>query len=130
VYTPDELGGEEPDGDVAPAGGEAAGVPAPADDALEPPRDRRAGREALIDVALECCYTAATVVALCRFFCDEGDLEALSAEQSAAMTGRLRAARGRAVTDGKLAAVAEKGLAMPDRARARQDIWLTRGTQV
>lgn len=93
---------------------------------LAPANDAAAGSE-LIDVALESGYSPATVVELCRFFCDR-DPAALTAVEAAAMIERLHAALARGLADAKLAAMVEKGLAMPDRPRARQaaDTWLTR----
>jgi hypothetical protein len=88
-------------------------VPAPAGD--------------LTDAALEGGYSAATVVALCRFFYDQPRLAELTDVQAAEMAARLRLARVQGVSEDKLAGVARKGLAMGDLPRARRaaDVWLT-----
>jgi hypothetical protein len=128
VYTPEELGVEDPDADVAPedeAPDGDAGPVEPADDSGPgiASGDDRAGGD-----LTEAGYTAATVVELCRFFYDRPRLTDLTAEQSSEMAARLRLARDRRVSDEKLADIARKGFAMGDRPRARQaaDIWLNR----
>jgi hypothetical protein len=131
VYTPDELGVDDPDADVAPVGedGErreptpvaaAAGDQEDADVAAE----RLSG---LTETAKECCVTTDTVVELCRFYYDQPDLTALTRVQAAEMADRLRYAKGVDVDDAKLRRLASRGLAMEDRARAAEaaDVWLT-----
>ena len=59
VYTPDELGGEEPDGDVAPEPEPVGEEPGETLVVLE--AAGRTAHERLVDVAVECGYTAATL---------------------------------------------------------------------
>ena len=128
VYTPDELGADDPDADVTPADDAAPGPAAEleSDDqedggpALRPADD-------LTEAALEGGYSAATVVELCRFFYDQPALTELSAEQATEMAGRLRLARVQRVSDERLLSLAKKGLGMGDPPRAREaaDQWLT-----
>ena len=122
VYTPDELGVEDPDADVDPE----VGGDGDADAAVAADGDA-AGRRRwnLTDAALECGYEPATVVELCRFFYDQPALAELADAQAAEMADRLRLARGRGVSDAKLRWVAVRGRALDDRAGARlaADIW-------
>jgi hypothetical protein len=135
VYTPDELGVEDPDADVAP-------VDEPDDesaaDVVETPNDHQEEAEvvaerlrALTAAAEECDIAAETVVELCRFYYDQTDVEALTAAQAAEMADRLRYAARVGLNDGKLRRLAGRGLAMDDRARAARaaDIWLTTRAQ-
>jgi hypothetical protein len=135
VYTPDELGVEDPDADVTPvAADDAARTAAPGGgdddgDAATPadgggddaPADR------LTEVALECGYEPATVAELCRFFYDQPRPAELGEEQTAEMADRLRLARVQGVSDERLRALAAKGLSMgdPPRARRAADLRLT-----
>jgi hypothetical protein len=131
VYTPDELGVEDPDADVAPVvDGSAEAQPDAAPSRRDEPADSLAARRDLTDAAVECGYEAATVVELCRFYYDQPDLQQLTARQAAEMAERLGAARTRGLTDAKLRSVATKGLAMDDRAKAREaaDLWLRRAS--
>ncbi|MEA2250043.1 MAG: hypothetical protein QOG70_285 [Solirubrobacteraceae bacterium] len=131
VYTPDELGVEDPDADIAPvtepselADAEpAAGVDSDQEEAevvAERPR-------ALTDAASECAVSVDTVIELCRFYYDRAELEVLSSVQAAEMADRLRYAVGVGLDDGKLRRLAGRGLAMEDRAAAARaaDVWLT-----
>jgi hypothetical protein len=131
VYTPDELGVEDPDADVAP-------VDEPDDesaaDVVETPNDHQEEAQvvaerlrALTAAAEECDIAAETVVELCRFYYDQADVEALTAVQAAEMADRLRYAARVGLNDGKLRRLAGRGLAMDDRARAARaaDVWLT-----
>ena len=132
VYTPDELGVDDPDADIAPVAEEGQGS--------EPtPEEATAGGDhedaevvterlrALTEAASECAVATATVVELCRFYYDQSDLAALTATQAAEMADRLRYAQGVGVDDAKLARLAARGLAMEDRGEAAQaaDVWLT-----
>ena len=133
VYTPDELGVEDPDADIAPVvDGSAEAEPDAAPSRRDEPADSLAARRALTDAAVECGYEAATVVELCRFYYDQPDLQQLTARQAAEMAERLGMARTRGLTDAKLRSMATKGLAMEDRAKAREaaDLWLTRGARI
>ena len=125
VYTPDELGVEDPDAHSArepapPAGPEA--------EELEAAADADGGvLPDLTEAALEGGYSAATVIDLCRFYCDQPCLAELDDAQAVDMAGRLRLARVQGVDDKRLRRMAAKGLSMDDRSRAREaaDIWLT-----
>jgi len=135
VYTPDELGSEDPDADVAPvappelpgSGAEGSTPMEPNGGAASPPDRDAAGAPAddLGAVAQECGYRSETVVALCRLFHDARPSE-LGEAQAAAMADRLRLARVRGVSDERLRALADKGLAGDQRAVARRaaDQWL------
>jgi hypothetical protein len=131
VYTPDELGIDDPDADVAPVAEEDE--PGETNPAALPPGDHEdpevvAERlRALTDAAAECAVPADTVVELCRFYYDQPDLAALTAGQAAEMADRVRYARRVGVDADKLARLAARGLAMEDRAKAVQaaDVWLT-----
>jgi len=124
VYTPDELGLEDPTPTVplsrrrlpARGGGAEAG-------------SRQLPRRApdLTEAALEGGCSAATVVELCRFFYDQSRPAELDDAQAVDMAGRLRLARVQGVDDKRLRRMAAKGLSMDDRSRAREaaDIWLT-----
>ena len=81
----------------------------------------------LTEAALEGGYSAATVIDLCRFYCDQPCLAELDDAQAVDMAGRLRLARVHGVEDERLARMAAKGMTMSDRPRAREaaDIWLT-----
>jgi hypothetical protein len=131
VYTPDELGVDDPDADVSPDAHAAAEVEAAADapppPSADPTADQAPRSGDLIDAALEGGYSAATVVELCRFFYDQPRLTALSDEQASEMAGRLRLARVQRVSDDKLRSVAKHGLGRgdPRRVRAAADLWLT-----
>jgi hypothetical protein len=131
VYTPDELGVEDPDADVAPIGEEGEqGEPTPAQAAAGDQEDADVVAErvrALTDAAQECGVATDTVVELCRFYYDQPDLAALTRVQAAEMADRLRYARGVGIDDGRLARLAARGLAMEDRAKAAEaaDVWLT-----
>ena len=87
VYTPDELGVEDPDADIAPAAEEdAAGEPTPDEAAARDQEDAGVVTErlrALTEAAAECAVAADTVVALCSFYYDQADLAALTATQAA-----------------------------------------------
>jgi hypothetical protein len=131
VYTPDELGVEDPDADIAPVTEEGepdetmtAEVAAGDQEAAEVVAERL---RALTDAATECAVATDTVVDLCRFYYDQADLATLSATQAAEMADRLRYAQGVGVGDDKLRRLASRGLAMEDRAKAAQaaDVWLT-----
>jgi len=125
VYTPDELGLEDPDAHRAP---EPAPLAEPGAGEQEPAADTYPGvHPDLTEAALEGGYSAATVVALCRFFYDQSRLAELGDEQAVDMAGRLRLARVQGVDDKRLRRMAAKGLSMDDRSRAREaaDIWLT-----
>jgi hypothetical protein len=131
VYTPDELGVEDPDADIAPVTEEGepdetmtAEVAAGDQEAAEVVAERL---RALTDAATECAVATDTVVDLCRFYYDQADLATLSATQAAEMADRLRYAQGVGVEDDKLRRLASRGLAMEDRAKAAQaaDVWLT-----
>jgi hypothetical protein len=131
VYTPDELGVEDPDADVAPVGEDddhGQTTPAPAAARDQEDDDVVAERvRALAETAQECGVATHTVVELCRFYYDQGDLAALTRVQAAEMADRLRYATGVGVDDAKLARLAARGLAMEDRAKAAEaaDVWLT-----
>jgi hypothetical protein len=128
VYTPDELGVQDPDADVDPVGGrEDEPV---ADSAFGGQEDADVVAERLrplTEAAEECSITTDTVVELCRFYYDQADLEALSAVQVAEMADRIRYAHGVGLDDAKLGLLAARGMAMEDRAKATQaaDVWLT-----
>lgn len=131
VYTPDELGVDDPDADIAPVteDGEASDPDsgaAPADDQEDAAVVTERLR-ALTEAAAECSVATDTVVELCRFYYDQPDLAALTATQAAEMADRLRYARGVGVDDAKLARLAARGLTMEERAQAAQaaDVWLT-----
>jgi hypothetical protein len=131
VYTPDELGVDDPDADVAPIGEDGEhGEPTPAAAAPGDQEDADVVAErvrALTEAAQECGVTTDTVVELCRFYYDQPDLAALSRVQAAEMADRLRYAERVGVDDRKLARLAARGLAMEDRAKAAEaaDVWLT-----
>jgi hypothetical protein len=131
VYTPDELGVEDPDADIAPVTEEGepdetmtAEVAAGDQEAAEVVAERL---RALTDAATECAVATDTVVDLCRFYYDQADLATLSATQAAEMADRLRYAQGVGVGEDKLRRLASRGLAMEDRTKAAQaaDVWLT-----
>jgi hypothetical protein len=125
VYTPDELGFEDPDAGSAPEQAPPAG---PGAGKREAAADTYPGvHPDLTEAALDGRYSAATVVELCRFYYDQPALTELGEEQAIDMAGRLRLARVQGVEDERLRRMAAKGLTMRDRARARQaaDIWLT-----
>ena len=137
VYTPDELGVDDPDADIAPVAddGETDGrLPeAPQNGDQEDAEVVTESLRALTEAAAECAVATDTVVELCRFYYDQPDLAALTATQAAEMADRLYYAHGVGVDDAKLARLAERGLAMEDRSQAAQaaDVWLTtrgRGT--
>jgi hypothetical protein len=123
VYTPDELGLEDADADVAPEP-PAEQAPAAASDGQAAATSPRGD---LTDAAVEGGYEAATVVELCRFFYDQPRLADLTDGQATEMAGRLRLARVQGIGDERLRRMATRGLAMDDRPRARAaaDIWLT-----
>jgi hypothetical protein len=131
VYTPDELGVDDPDADVAPVAEQPeAGEPAQAEAAAGDQEDAEIVAErlrALTDAAHECAVPTDTVVELCRFYYDQPDLAALTAVHAAEMADRLRYAKRVGVDGAKLARLAARGLAMDDRAKAAQaaDVWLT-----
>jgi hypothetical protein len=131
VYTPDELGVDDPDADIAPVADVAeTGDQEQAELAHGEQEDADIVTErlrALTDAATECSVATDTVIELCRFYYDQSDLAALTAVQAAEMADRLRYARDVGVDDGKLARLAKRGLAMEDRAKAAQaaDVWLT-----
>jgi hypothetical protein len=131
VYTPDELGVEDPDADIAPVADESEGSEPTAEAAsVGDQEDAEVVTErlrALTGAATECAVAIDTVVELCRFYYDQPDLGALTATQAAEMADRLRYAQGVGVDDAKLARLASRGLAMADRAQAAQaaDVWLT-----
>jgi hypothetical protein len=129
VYTPDELGVEDPDADVAPAvQDDEAAEAAPAVDADQEDAEVVIERlRALTEAAAECAVATDTVVELCSFYYDQADLASLNATQAAEMADRLRYAQGVGIDDAKLARLASRGLAMEDRAKAAQaaDVWLT-----
>jgi hypothetical protein len=131
VYTPDELGVDDPDADIAPVAEEGEpDEPAPAETASGDQEDAEVVAErlrALTDAAEECAVPTDTVVELCRFYYDHADLAALTAVQAAEMADRMRYAQRVGVDAGKLARLAARGLAMEDRAKAAQaaDVWLT-----
>jgi hypothetical protein len=129
VYTPDELGIDDPDSDVAPVGEEGESAePAPAVASDHEDAEVVAERlRALTEAAQECAVATDTVVELCRFYYDRPDLAALTVVQSAEMADRLRYAQRVGVDDAKLARLAARGLAMEDRAKAVEaaDVWLT-----
>jgi hypothetical protein len=127
LYTPDELGAEDPDADIAPADGPAAGTAEPAGGGQGEGTAGLAPGADLTEAALEGGYSATTVVELCRFFYDQPALTELRDEQATEMAGRLRLARVQGISDERLLSLAKKGLGMGDLARARQaaDLWLT-----
>jgi hypothetical protein len=130
VYTPDELGVDDPDADVAPAVDGTTDAEDPAVDAGDDREDAdvvAARLAALTEAARECGVKLSTVIELCRFYYDQPRLEALSAVQAAEMADRLRYAHGVGVDDARLARLAARGLAVEDRAKASQaaDVWLT-----
>jgi hypothetical protein len=128
VYTPDELGLEDPERDTE----DTSGTPHAQDDrgaADQRPHDDAgaATHPDLTDAALEGAYSEATVVDLCRFYYDQPRLTELSGDQATDMAGRLRLAHVQGVDDERLRRMVCKGLKMDDRSRAREaaDIWLT-----
>ena len=131
VYTPDELGVDDPDADVAPVADEdEPGEASPAEAVAGDQEDAEVVAErlrALTEAAEECAVPTDTVVELCRFYYDHPDLAALTAVQAAEMADRLRYAHRVGVDAAKLARLAARGLAMEDRAGAAQaaDVWLT-----
>ena len=131
VYTPDELGVEDPDADIAPVAEDGDGSEPTAEAASAGDQeDAEVVTErlrALTEAPAECAVATDTVVELCRFYYDQPDLVALTATQAAEMADRLRYARGVGVDDVKLARLAARGLTMADRAEAAQaaDVWLT-----
>jgi hypothetical protein len=131
VYTPDELGVEDPDADIAP-------VDEPNQDpAAETAKTTSNGREdadvvaerlrELTEAAEECNVAAETVVELSRLYYDQGDLESLTAVQAAEMADRLRYAARVGLDDAKLARLAARGLSTEDRVQSARaaDVWLT-----
>jgi hypothetical protein len=134
VYTPDELGVDDPDADIAPvADGPQTdeGAQAEAEAGDQEDADVVAERlRALTEAAAECAVATDTVVELCRFYYEQPDLAGLSAVQAAEMADRIRYAGGVGVDDAKLARLAARGLAMEDRAKAAEaaDVWLTTRT--
>jgi hypothetical protein len=131
VYTPDELGVDDPDADIAPVGetqnpdaaADAQAVVGDQEDA-----DVVAERlRALTEAAEQRGVTIATVVELCRFYYGQPDLGALTSIEAAEMADRLRYATAVGLDDAKLARLAARGLAMEDRAKAAQaaDVWLS-----
>jgi hypothetical protein len=132
VYTPDELGIEDPDADIAPVAEE--GEPGETNQAAVPAGDQEDAEvvaerlHALTEAAAECSVGTDTVIELCRFYYDQGDLAALTAVQSAEMADRVRYAHGAGVDDATLRRLAARGLLMKDRAAATRaaDVWLTR----
>jgi hypothetical protein len=131
VYTPDELGVEDPDADIAPVAEDGeAGKPtseaasAANQDEAEVVTERL---RALTEAAAECAVATDTVLVLCRFYYDQPDLAALTATQAAEMADRLRYAHGAGVDDARLARLAARGMGMADRAEAARaaDVWLT-----
>jgi hypothetical protein len=135
VYTPDELGVDDPDADIAPVSdGDAETIAA--DVATGDQEDGEVIAERLrgLTAAAEECGVAMTTVAeLSRFYYDQPDLVTLTATQAAEMADRLRYADGVGVDDARLARLAARGLAVGDRAAAVQaaDVWLTtRGRNV
>ena len=132
VYTPDELGVDDPDADIAPvAEGEEGNAPTSAAAAASGDQeDAEVVTErlrALTEAAKECAVATETVVELCRFYYDQPDLAALTATQAAEMADRLRYAHGVGVDGDRLARLAARGLTMEDRGEAAQaaDVWLT-----
>jgi len=129
VYTPDELGVEDLDADVAPAvdAGEAAETAPVREDDREDAEVLAERLRALTEAAADCAIAIDTVIELCRFYYDQPDLAALNATQAAEMADRLRYAQGHGVDDEKLKRLAARGLAIDDRAKAAKaaDIWLT-----
>jgi hypothetical protein len=128
VYTPDELEVEDPDADVAPeAEGEAVQESDARVDEPEDPLAREAELEALADAARQVDVTPNTVLALCRFYYDQGQVERLTKIHAAEMADRLRCAASVGLDDASLRCLAERGLAAPDRASAARaaDAWLT-----
>ena len=130
VYTPDELGLEDPDAHVAPAAG-AAGRPVPAEASLGP-----GGAEVVPGACAYLTEAAARVRGRHRHGGRAVPLLLRPGRPSGARRdagrrdGRPPAlARGVGVDDDKLARLAseERGLAMEDRAKAAQaaDVWLT-----
>src|SRR4051794_35106566 len=81
VYTLDELGAEQLDGDITP---QSETEPVQGGEALDAGADAVTARRTLVDVAVDRGYSAATVVELCRFFFDQPDLRALTAAQAKA----------------------------------------------
>jgi hypothetical protein len=137
VYTPDELGVDDPDADIAPVAddGETEGrLPeAPQNGDQEEAEVVVERLRALTEAARECAVATGTVIELCRFYYDQPDLAALTATQAAEMADRLHYAQGVGVDDAKLARLAARGLGLEDRSQAAQaaDVWLTtrgRGT--
>jgi hypothetical protein len=124
LYTPDELGLPDADADVAPV--RHAG-PIAADGGEAKPADAGLPAGDLADAAREGGYSAATVIALCRFFYDQPDPAELDDEQAAELAARLRLARVQGVDDARLRGLAARGLRIGDLPRARRaaDIWLT-----
>jgi hypothetical protein len=131
VYTPDDLGVEDPDADVTPVDQEdERAEPAPAAAAATDQEDADVVVErvrALNDAANKCGVAIDTVVELCLFYYDQPDLAALTRVQAAEMADRLRYATRMGIDDAKLARLAARGLAMDDRAKAAEaaDVWLT-----
>ncbi len=132
IYTPDELGIEDPDADIAPVAEldiDDVDEHGPQALAVEPGDEdpARAARAALTDSAIAGGYEAATVVDLCRFYYDQPDLRALQARQAGEMADRLRLAHDTGIDDERLGRLAAKGLAMQDASSARRaaDGWLT-----
>jgi hypothetical protein len=131
VYTPDKLGIDDPDADVAPVA-EApvadADIPAEHDGDDQQDADVVAERlRALTDAAGEGGITVATVAELCRFYYDQADVRALTPLQAAEMADRIRYATRVGLDEDKLARLAARGLAMEDRERAARaaDVWLS-----
>jgi hypothetical protein len=131
VYTPDELGIDDPDADITPV---AEPQDQPAADVTETPNDDQEDSDivterlrALTEAAKDCDVAIDTVVELCRFYYDQPGLEALSTVQAAEMADRLRYAAGVGLDDGRLRRLAARGLAIDDRAGAVRaaDRWLT-----
>ena len=137
MYTPDELGVDDPDADIAPVAEDGEGSESTAEATSVGDReDAEVVTErlrALTEAAAECAVATDTVVELCRFYYDQPDLGALTATQAAEMADRLHYAHGVDVDNAKLARLAARGLALEDRSQAAQaaDVWLTtrgRGT--
>jgi hypothetical protein len=130
VYTPDELGIDDLDVDIAPVAEEGEPREAMPDVSASDQEDADIVAErlrALTEAAEECGVAGDTVVELCRFYYDQADLVALSGVQAAEMADRVRYAHRVGLDDAKLGRLAARGLEMEDRAKATQaaDVWLT-----
>lgn len=131
LYTPDELGLDDPDADVLAGAAPADATTAQGAGESTDPGDAANGDDVaggdLADAVAEGGYRAATVAALCRFFYDRPGPAELGDEQAAELAGRLRLARAQGVGDERLRRMADKGMTMGDLAHARQaaDVWLT-----